>query len=36
MNKKNWLTIVLDDTIPDKEIIEYVTESHNYTDTTTK
>lgn len=33
MNKKNWLTIVLDDTIPDKKIIDYITESHNYTDT---
>ena len=31
MNKKNWLTIILDDTIPDTEILKYLEESYNYT-----
>ena len=29
MNKKNWLTIVLDDTIKDEEIIKLIDESYN-------
>lgn len=29
MNKKNWLTIVLDDTIRDEEIIKLIDESYN-------
>lgn len=32
MNKKNWITIVLDDTISDEEIIEYIKESHKFTE----
>lgn len=31
MNKKNWITIILNDTIPDEEIITYLKESYNYT-----
>lgn len=33
MNKKNWITIVLDDTLSDKEVMEYVSISHKYTKT---
>ena len=33
MNKKNWLTIVLDDTLKDEEIFSYIKESHKYTET---
>lgn len=33
MNKKNWLTIILDDTLKDTEIMNYVSISHNYTET---
>ncbi|MDE5630563.1 MAG: MmcQ/YjbR family DNA-binding protein, partial [Bacilli bacterium] len=32
MNKTNWITIILDDTISDEEIMGYVTESHKYTE----
>lgn len=32
MNKKNWITITLDDTLTDKEIFSYIEESHNYTE----
>ena len=32
MNKQNWVTIVLDDTIADEEIIKYVICSHKYTE----
>lgn len=31
MNKKNWLTIILDDTLPDEEIMYYIAESHKFT-----
>lgn len=33
MNKKNWITIILDDTLKDSEIINYVSISHSYTET---
>lgn len=33
MNKKNWITITLDNTLSDEEIIEYVSISHKYTET---
>lgn len=28
MNKKNWITIILDDTLPDQEIMEYISDSY--------
>ncbi len=31
MNKKNWITILLDTTLDDEEIMAYVAESHSYT-----
>ena len=31
MNKKNWITILLDDTVPDEEIFRFVEESYSYT-----
>ena len=31
MNKKKWITIILDDTLSDEIIMEHLTESHNYT-----
>ncbi|MDE7213144.1 MAG: MmcQ/YjbR family DNA-binding protein [Anaeroplasmataceae bacterium] len=31
MNKKKWITIVLDDTISDAEVMEYIKKSHIYT-----
>ena len=31
MNKKSWITITLDDTLSDEEIMEYIEESHSYT-----
>lgn len=31
MNKKQWITILLDNTIPDKIIMELIEESYNYT-----
>ncbi len=31
MNKKNWITITLDETLSDEEIMEYIEESHSYT-----
>ncbi len=31
MNKKSWITIVLDETIEDKKIMELIKESHQYT-----
>lgn len=34
MNKKHWITISLDDTISDEEIMQYIEESYNYTATT--
>lgn len=33
MNKKNWLTIILDDTLEDKEMMDYINESHRFTET---
>ena len=32
MNKKHWITIVLDDTIKDKEIINYIIENYKFTE----
>ena len=32
MNKKYWISIVLDDTLPDEEILEKIEESHQYTE----
>ncbi len=32
MNKIHWLTIILDDTISDKEIMQYLIESHQFTE----
>lgn len=32
MNKKHWITIVLDDTLKDQEIMNYIIESHQYTE----
>ena len=32
MNKTNWITIILDDTIKDNEIMDYIIESHKYTE----
>lgn len=31
MNKKNWLTITLDDTVSDKVLLELINESHAFT-----
>lgn len=36
MNKKNWITIILDDTLSDEEIIKYIKESHLFTVTSTE
>lgn len=33
MNKKNWITIILDDTLKDEEIFALIKESHKYTET---
>lgn len=33
MNKKNWITIILDDTLSDDEIMKYINISHSYTET---
>lgn len=32
MNKDNWITILLDDTIQDEEIMNYIEESHKFTE----
>lgn len=32
MQKKNWLSIILDDTLPDEEIMQYIIESHQFTE----
>lgn len=32
MQKKNWITIILDNTLSDEEIIQFVMESHRYTE----
>lgn len=34
MNKDNWLSIILDETISDEEIISYLNESHKFTEKT--
>ena len=31
MNKKYWITIILDDTVPDEKIMELIEESHSFT-----
>jgi len=31
MNKKSWITLILDETLSDKKIMEYIEESHSYT-----
>lgn len=31
MNKKNWISIILDDSLNDQEIFDYIKESHSYT-----
>jgi len=36
MNKKNWITIILDDTLSDDEVMEYIMESHEYTESPTE
>ncbi len=32
MNKNNWLTIILDDTLKDEEIMNYIEKSHQFTE----
>ena len=32
MNKKKWITIILDDTLSDEEIMGHIVESHSYTE----
>lgn len=32
MSKKNWITISLDNTLKDEEIMNYIIESHQYTE----
>lgn len=32
MQKKNWITILLDDTLSDEEIMNFIIESHQYTE----
>ncbi len=32
MNKENWITILLDDTVKDEEIMQYIEESHKFTE----
>lgn len=32
MNKNNWLTIILDDTLTDEEIMAYIIKSHQFTE----
>ena len=36
MNKENWLTIILDETINDDTIMELIAESHVYSQPKTK
>ena len=31
MNKNNWITIVLDDTLPDDTVMKYISESYGFT-----
>ncbi len=32
MQKKNWISIILDDTLTDEEIMQYIIESHQFTE----
>ena len=32
MSKKNWISIILNDTLSDDEIMKYIIESHKYTE----
>ncbi len=32
MNKKNWITITLDNTLSDEEVMKYISDSHKYTE----
>ncbi len=32
MQKKNWISIILDDTLSDEEIMQYIMESHQFTE----
>lgn len=32
MNKKNWVSIILDNTLPDEIVMKYIKESHRYTE----
>ncbi|OUP50546.1 MmcQ/YjbR family DNA-binding protein [Lachnoclostridium sp. An181] len=34
MNKKNWISIILDNTLSDDEIMSYIEESHRFTEMT--
>ena len=34
MNKKNWISIILDNTLSDDEIMTYIEESHRFTEMT--
>lgn len=36
MNKKHWISILLDDTFSDDEIMEYIKKSQMYTEVTNK
>lgn len=36
MNKKNWISIILDDTLSDDEILDYIKISHSYTELSNK
>ena len=36
MNKKSWITIALDETVPDEKILELISESYSYTIQTKK
>ncbi len=36
MNKENWITIILDDTLKDEEIMSLIEESHKFTEKTTE
>lgn len=36
MNKKYWITIILDDSVPDEKIMELIEESHSFTEKKSK
>lgn len=36
MNKKYWLTVILDDTVSDEKIMELIEESHSFTEKTSR